>query len=419
MESARIDQARGQFAQRLAQARREQKNFRPCLDDPGLRVRLAAAALELELVNELAAQATANVATAASAAAVLALCLDDLLAELARLGPALARTAGITAQDSSAYLGLFETSVPRAARHAAIVAGQAGVALARRAAVPGTTGLPASNVAALTLLDHGDNPPLAGIWRDGLASGARRAAIAALEADAGYDFDAVRSRLQRGAGAAVLVGAKSMVPDGMSADLLLVSVRVMETSTTDGPDDDGRSLYCIEAAREGVQRVGVSAVDGRDYADIRLERVAVREVDRLGPRGDATPLLLRAIDAGCVALCDEALGLLEDLVDGVARATDANDGKGRARLARLLVHLEKARAATRLAQAGLGAADAVARLRAVSLGKHVVGVAARFIGEHAVRGGAPAARAAFARLHAIDLTWGDATHHLERYAGLL
>jgi len=109
-------------------------------------------------------------------------------------------------------------------------------------------------------------------------------------------------------------------------------------------------------------------------------------------------------------------------VGGVARAHDAGDGKARARLARLLVHLGRARAATRIASAGLSASDVTTRLRAVSLGKHVVGVAARFVGEHAARGEADeasAVRTTFARLAAIDLTWGDAEHHLERYASLL
>ena len=282
--------------------------------------------------------------------------------------------------------------------------------------------MPATARAALVLLAHGGNPALADALSGRIAAGTCPVGIAALEPDSGYDFDNLRTRMQRSSGASAIIGSKSLVEDGATAAFLFVSMRVLETVSGDGPDDDGRSLYCIEADRPGVARTVCAGIDGAGYADFRFERVEVREIDRVGPRGEATALLVHGIDAGCVALCEEAVGVMSGLVGGVARAHDAGDGKARARLARMLVHLGRARAATRIAATGLGASDVTMRLRAVSLGKHVVGMAARFIGEHAVRGEADpasAARASFARLAAIDLTWGDAEHHLERYASLL
>lgn len=410
---ARLEAAQTALTALLDLARNAQHHYRPAIEAPQFRTLLAAAAIECALAEQMAGD-TAD----ALAAPVLALGLDDLGADLARARLALLRSAGRAAAAGRDYLAAFEGTTPRAVRHGAIVAALDPASLQ----APAAPALSASAAVAAILLGHGGNAALAATYADTIAAGSCRAGIAALEHDAGYDFDNLRTRLQRSAGASAITGAKPLVEEGAAANVVFVSVRVMETAAGDGPDDDGRSLYCIETDRPGVKRQARAGIDGPGYADFVFERVEVREVDRVGPRGDATPLLVHGIDAGCVALCAEATGLMAGMVGRIARVTDAGDGKARARLARMLVHLTRARAALRIAEGGLAAHDAeapAARMRAVSLAKHVIGEAGRFIGEHGVREGDAELRAAFARLTAIDLTWGDAAHHFERYAGLL
>jgi alkylation response protein AidB-like acyl-CoA dehydrogenase len=92
------------------------------------------------------------------------------------------------------------------------------------------------------------------------------------------------------------------------------------------------------------------------------------------------------------------------------------------RMADMYIHLEQARSMALLAAVRLGSADAGERRRAVSAAKYRVGQAARFVGQQAVQlhGGMgvtdelPAAHY-FKRLSFIELTLGDADHHLARF----
>jgi len=91
-------------------------------------------------------------------------------------------------------------------------------------------------------------------------------------------------------------------------------------------------------------------------------------------------------------------------------------------MADMFIHLEQARSLAMLAAVKVASQDAEERRRVVSAAKVRVGQAARFVGQQAVQlhGGMgvtdelPAAHY-FKRLAMIELTLGDADHHLERF----
>jgi alkylation response protein AidB-like acyl-CoA dehydrogenase len=92
------------------------------------------------------------------------------------------------------------------------------------------------------------------------------------------------------------------------------------------------------------------------------------------------------------------------------------------RMADMYIHLEQARSMALLAAVKLASSDAGERRRAVSAAKYRINQAARYVGQQAVQlhGGMgvtdelPAAHY-FKRLATIELTLGDADHHLARF----
>lgn len=93
-----------------------------------------------------------------------------------------------------------------------------------------------------------------------------------------------------------LSGTKMFVIDGDTADLILVIARTA----------DGLGLFAVEGRPEEVTRTRLDALDPtRRMARIDLQNCAAQ---RIGPEGDATPFLRKALDMATVALAAEQVG---------------------------------------------------------------------------------------------------------------
>jgi alkylation response protein AidB-like acyl-CoA dehydrogenase len=228
-----------------------------------------------------------------------------------------------------------------------------------------------------------------------------------------------------------LDGEKKVVLHGAQAGVLIVSARTAGTQR----DEGGITLFALPAARTGVTVTGYRMLDGGRAADVVLRDVRVDAADLIGGAGAGWPILEAAADYGAGLLCAEALGAMDALFGATLDYLKTRQqfgvpiGKFQAlqhRMADMYVHLEQARsmallAAVRLADDAAGTA-APARRRAVAAAKYRVGRAARFVGQQAVQlhGGMgvtdelPASHY-FKRLTAIELTLGDADHHLARF----
>jgi alkylation response protein AidB-like acyl-CoA dehydrogenase len=180
-------------------------------------------------------------------------------------------------------------------------------------------------------------------------------------------------------------------------------------------------------------------LDGQRAADVLLRDVRVGIDAVIGTVGGGWSLLEAVADHGAGLLCAEALGAMDALFGATLDYLKTRQqfgvaiGKFQAlqhRMADMYVHLEQARsmallAAVRLAEAARNPTDggaAAGRRRAVAAAKYRVGQAARFVGQQAVQlhGGMgvtdelPASHY-FKRLSTIELTLGDADHHLARF----
>nr|WP_258128612.1 acyl-CoA dehydrogenase family protein [Achromobacter anxifer] len=244
--------------------------------------------------------------------------------------------------------------------------------------------------------------------------------LAHAEPDADWPGGDLRATARRESGGWVLNGVKRRVPYGAGARQLLVTAR----------DEEGMAVFLVAAGAPGLERQGAPGLDGRPYADVRLRDCRVDAGARLGL---AAAALEPAADAVRVALCAEALGAMQALLnatrDHVAERRQFGQPLGRFqavqhRLADMLLALEQARSLTWLA------ADAARQEgrgwgRLVSAAKASCGAAGRYISQQSIQlhGGMgmtdelPVGHYV-KRLLAIEYTLGDTRHHLNRYQRL-
>ncbi|KZX85506.1 acyl-CoA dehydrogenase, partial [Alcanivorax sp. HI0011] len=110
---------------------------------------------------------------------------------------------------------------------------------------------------------------------------------------------------------ATLNGTKSCVMNGDQADLLVVLAR---TAGQPG-DQDGLSLFLVDANAPGVERVPHRTVDGRQGAEIRFNQVKVAEAARIGALHGGYAIARQVLHDGLLALSAESVGSLSVLLN--------------------------------------------------------------------------------------------------------
>jgi butyryl-CoA dehydrogenase len=223
-----------------------------------------------------------------------------------------------------------------------------------------------------------------------LASGTRMLGLAAWESQGRHDaFDVRTTAQQRPDGHWQLDGTKTLVLGGAAADTLLVLARESGAPR----DPHGLSLFAVAAESAGLTRRNWPTYDGRQCADVKLDRVSVQASARLAGPEHGWAIVETAIDHATALACTEAVGTMSRVLEltkdylqqrrQFGRALTANQVI-RHRLVDLYVAIEQARAISAAAVERLGD-DPMRRRRAVSLAKAFVGPAARRCGEEGVQ----------------------------------
>ena len=270
----------------------------------------------------------------------------------------------------------------------------------------------------------------AGELLTGMATGEKIAVLAHFESDARFESRWVTTRARRVGGNYRLDGHKGVVMHAGAADTLLVSAR----TSGEAGDAEGVSLFLVPRATKGVVLDEYPTVDGQRAADVYLQAVEVPVNNRLGPEGKALDAVEAALDIGLAALCADAVGVMQALVDATVDYVRVRQQFGQPigrfqalqhRIADMLIHLESARSMSYLAALRCTAEDVGERRRALSAAKAVIGQAGRFVGQQAVQlhGGMGMTDELkvshlFKRLTAAQLMFGDSDTHLQRYAAL-
>ena len=138
----------------------------------------------------------------------------------------------------------------------------------------------------------------------GIAAGKTIATIAQLEPSGRWDADGITLAAEPHGGGYRLTGTKLFVPDGLSADLLVVAARAPGSTGS-----SGIGLFLVDGSAKGVRRSLLQTMDQtRKLAEVTFEQVAVPADRVLGDPGGGWALLERIADRGKVGLCAEMCG---------------------------------------------------------------------------------------------------------------
>ena len=261
----------------------------------------------------------------------------------------------------------------------------------------------------------------------GLMAGSLKLAFAGLEPGGRYALTPSRTHARADGDGWVIDGEKSVVVGASSADYLIVS------ALTDPAG--GVSLFVVDRQADGVTLNPSRSVDGLRVADVRLAGVKLAGAALLGPLGAAMPLIEEAVDFATALLCADAIGAMKSANDATLEYMKTRKQFGvpiasfqvlQHRMVEMYIVCEQARSMAILAAAKVDAGgDAVERSIAVSMAKVKIADAARQISQESVQlhGGMGMTEElkvshTFRRLTMAAQRFGDADHHLERYAAL-
>ena len=263
-----------------------------------------------------------------------------------------------------------------------------------------------------------------------LIQGKHRLAFAHTERTARYDLGHVGARAKRTGSGFTLEGEKRAVLHGGSADTLIVSARTAGADT----DAAGISLFLVDRGAKGVTLKEYRTIDELRAADVWLTDLAVPADALLGEEGRALPLIEDAADYATALLCAEAVGAIRYANEATLEYLKTRRQFGvpigsfqalQHRMVDMVISYEQARSMACLACVKVDSAPPAERTRAVSAAKIKVADACRHVSQEAVQlhGGMGMTEElkishTFRRLTMIGQLFGDAEHHLERFAAI-
>ena len=261
-----------------------------------------------------------------------------------------------------------------------------------------------------------------------IAEGNLKLAYAHGERQARYDLTDVVTTAKRSGGGWVLDGSKTVVSHGECADKLIVSAR----TSGERYDEDGITLFLVDAKTQGVARRGYATRDETRAADVSLSNVSVSEADVLGAVGKGLPVLERIIEAGIAATSAETVGAMETMNEMTLDYSKTRVQFGQPigtyqvvqhRMADMFMTQEQGRSMAMLATMSMDNADLTQRRHDFALAKVGVGQAGRYVSQSAVQmhGGIGmteeyAVGHYFRRCMVIERLFGDTAYYLQRLA---
>jgi len=259
---------------------------------------------------------------------------------------------------------------------------------------------------------------------DAMIAGEAKLAFAHEEPRSRHVLTSIEASATRHGSGWILNGRKSVVPQLEAADHILVSSR--RDGAAQGTD--GISLFLVDAAATGLSVRGYPLIDGGRGGELSLADTPAILIAE-----DGYPIIEEAVAAGIVALCWEAVGILETLRDATVdylrtrRQFGVPIGKFQAlqhRLATVEIEIAQARSSA-INAAGALDGDRHGRERSASAAKFTIGRVGTLVAEEAIQmhGGIgmtwelPLSHYA-KRLIMLGHQLGDEDHHLARFAGL-
>ena len=261
-----------------------------------------------------------------------------------------------------------------------------------------------------------------------IVTGRLKLAFAYSETGTRYDLKRIATVTRKEGAGYVLNGEKIIVLHGNIADKIVVSVATAGALH----DGQGMTLFLVDAKTSGLTITGYRTIDNQRAANLHFDNVRVSADAMLGSSEDNLAIVEQVMDIATTALIAESVGAMEALQKSTLeylktrRQFGVPIGKFQAlqhRMVDMLMYVEQSRSMAYLAAVKVQSNDVAERQRVVSAAKNAIGRYGRLIAQEAVQmhGGMGitdelSASHYFRRLTAIDATFGDADHHLSRFA---
>ena len=259
----------------------------------------------------------------------------------------------------------------------------------------------------------------------GVVEGKVRLAFAHSEKGARYNNARVQVKAVRTGAGWALSGEKCVVLGAPLAETLVVSART----------DKGVSLFLVKRDAAGVTLKAYRTVDETLAADVVLNGVQVGADALLGADGAAIPVIEEATDFATALICSEAVGAMKFACDTTLEYLKTRKQFGvpigtfqalQHRIVDMYISYEQAKSMACLAASKVdSSADARERARSVSAAKIKIADTCRHVSQEAIQlhGGMGMSEElkvshTFRRLTMIGQQFGDADHHLARFAAL-
>ncbi|WP_407158001.1 pimeloyl-CoA dehydrogenase small subunit [Bradyrhizobium sp. STM 3557] len=286
----------------------------------------------------------------------------------------------------------------------------------------------ATVVIAGGFLRHGGSDAQKAAHIPGIIDGSKTFGFAQLEKQSRYDlFDVATSAKKKG-DVYVIDGEKFVVLNGDSADTLIVTARTKGSQR----DKTGIGVFIVPADAKGITRKGYPTQDGLHAADITFTGVEVGADSVIGDPENGLPLIERVVDDARVALCAEAVGLMDESLKTTVEYIKTRKQFGvpigsfqalQHRAADMFVALEQARSMSMFATMANDFDDAKERATAIAAAKVQIGKSGKFVGQQSIQlhGGIGMTMEAkighyFKRLTMIENSFGDTDYHQRRVA---
>ena len=319
------------------------------------------------------------------------------------------------------------TAVPFAEDDGGLDGGPADIMVLMRQLAPGLVVEPylANVILAGGVLRRAANAEQKERWLLPMIAGELHASLAFNEPQAGYRLSSIATTATHDGDNWVLNGRKGLVLNGGTADLLIVPART--SGNTD--DEQGISLFAVATNSDGLKCNAYATIDGLRAAEVTLDKVSVANDAVLGEVDNGFADLDATIDEATLAICAEAVGIMQVLKDKTVEYSKDRNQFGvpigsfqelQHRMVDMLMACEQAQSLLMWAVMASGSEDSK---RAVSSIKYLVGTAGRALGEDAIQihGGMGVTWELdvahyFKRLTAIGALFGNADWHLDKLA---
>ena len=259
-----------------------------------------------------------------------------------------------------------------------------------------------------------------------LMEGKLQITLAYAEEQSRFDIEDVATAAREEDGGFIINGKKSMVLNAESADKIIVVTRTSGSQV----DENGISLFIVDASSEGVEKQNFPTVDGLRASEITFEDVKVSSEALVGEKDKGFKILQAVVNDAILALSAEAVGAMEVLYKDTVEYTQQREQFDHAlsdfqvlqhRMVDMFMEYEQCKSL--LFRATLETVeDPDLAQRTIHALKHLIGKSGIFVGESAVQlhGGMGVTEELrighfFKRLLVIDSQFGNADFHLDKF----